>query len=100
MRDFNAWPRAAGFDIATDAEAGAGGKAFARTIPVGKQFGVIIVLEDEQQFQVATFRAEADYTRWTASGRESFRQCQRRMRAPRFHGRIFLATPGPASRLG
>jgi poly(A) polymerase len=28
---------------------------------VGRKFGVIVVIEDEHQFQVATFRAEADY---------------------------------------
>jgi tRNA nucleotidyltransferase/poly(A) polymerase len=36
-------------------------KLFERTIPVGRKFGVIIVLENDHQFQVATFRAEADY---------------------------------------
>ena len=36
-------------------------RSFSATIPVGKKFGVIIVLEGGQQFQVATFRAEADY---------------------------------------
>src|SRR5207302_7832500 len=30
-------------------------------IPVGRKFGVVIVLEENKQFQVATFRAEADY---------------------------------------
>src|SRR4051812_19936576 len=34
---------------------------FERTIPVGRKFGVVVVLEDGRQFQVATFRAEADY---------------------------------------
>jgi tRNA nucleotidyltransferase/poly(A) polymerase len=34
---------------------------FRRTIPVGRKFGVLIVVEGEHQFQVATFRAEADY---------------------------------------
>ena len=36
-------------------------KLFKRTIAVGRKFGVIIVVEGKQQFQVATFRAEADY---------------------------------------
>ncbi|MEI6077366.1 MAG: CCA tRNA nucleotidyltransferase [Verrucomicrobiota bacterium] len=49
------------FDIATDARPGQVEKLFCKTIPVGKKFGVIIVIEDGQQFQVATFRAEADY---------------------------------------
>ena len=35
--------------------------SFTRTIPVGKKFGVMIVVQGHHQFQVATFRAEADY---------------------------------------
>jgi tRNA nucleotidyltransferase/poly(A) polymerase len=49
------------FDIATDARPAEVEGLFARTIPVGKKFGVIIVVEEGHQFQVATFRAEADY---------------------------------------
>src|SRR5205814_128729 len=36
-------------------------KIFPRTIPVGRKFGVIIALEGGHEFQIATFRAEADY---------------------------------------
>src|ERR1051326_982380 len=36
-------------------------RLFKRTIPVGRKFGVIVVIEGAHQFQVATFRAEADY---------------------------------------
>src|SRR5208283_4818865 len=49
------------FDITTDARPEQVEKLFRKTIPVGKKFGVIIVVESEQQFQVATFRAEAEY---------------------------------------
>jgi poly(A) polymerase len=49
------------YDIATSAVPDQIEYIFRRTIPVGRQFGVIIVLEGGQQFQVATFRAEADY---------------------------------------
>jgi poly(A) polymerase len=49
------------FDIATDAKPEQVEKLFKKTIPVGKKFGVIIVVENKQQFQVATFRAEAEY---------------------------------------
>jgi poly(A) polymerase len=49
------------YDIATSALPEQIEAAFKRTIPVGRKFGVIIVLEDGHQFQVATFRAEADY---------------------------------------
>ncbi len=49
------------YDIATSAVPDQIEALFSRTIPVGRQFGVIIVVEDGGEFQVATFRAEADY---------------------------------------
>src|SRR5208283_1874246 len=49
------------FDITTDARPEQVEKLFRKTIPVGKKFGVIIVVAGGQQFQVATFRAEANY---------------------------------------
>lgn len=49
------------FDIATDAPAERVQQLFPRTIPVGAQFGVILVLLDDETFEVATFRADAAY---------------------------------------
>jgi poly(A) polymerase len=49
------------YDVATSATPDQIEALFAHTIPVGKQFGVIIVIADGHQFQVATFRAESDY---------------------------------------
>src|SRR5882724_1207691 len=49
------------YDIATSALPEQIEKLFMRTIPVGRKFGVMVVLEGRYQFQVATFRAEADY---------------------------------------
>ncbi len=49
------------FDIATTARPEEIEKLFKKTIPVGKQFGVVIVLEDEIPFEVATFRSEGRY---------------------------------------
>ena len=49
------------FDITTHARPDDVEKIFPRTIPVGRQFGVVIVLEGGHPFQIATFRAEADY---------------------------------------
>ena len=49
------------YDIATSAMPDQIEYLFRRTIPVGRKFGVIIVLEGGHEFQVATFRAEADY---------------------------------------
>ncbi len=61
VRDFLLGREPQDFDIATEAKPEQVEKLFQKTIPVGKKFGVIIVLESGQQFQVATFRAEADY---------------------------------------
>jgi len=61
VRDFLLGREPQDFDIATDARPEQVEKLFCKTIPVGKKFGVIIVLEGGQQFQVATFRAEANY---------------------------------------
>ena len=61
VRDFLLGREPQDFDIATDAKPEQVEKLFKKTIPVGKKFGVMIVVEGGQQFQVATFRAEADY---------------------------------------
>ena len=61
VRDFLLGREPQDFDIATDARPEQIEKLFKRTIAVGRKFGVMIVVEDKQQFQVATFRAEADY---------------------------------------
>ncbi len=49
------------YDIATAALPEQIEHTFPHTIPVGRKFGVMIVVEGGHQFQVATFRAEADY---------------------------------------
>ena len=61
VRDFLLGREPQDFDIATDAKPEQVEKLFGKTIPLGKKFGVIIVVEGSRQFQVATFRAEADY---------------------------------------
>ncbi len=61
VRDFLLGGEPHDFDIATDAKPEQVEKLFRKTIPVGKQFGVIVVVEGGQEFQIATFRAEADY---------------------------------------
>jgi poly(A) polymerase len=48
-------------DIATDARPEAVQKLFPRTYAVGAHFGVIVVLENGFQFEVATFRADGVY---------------------------------------
>jgi poly(A) polymerase len=49
------------FDIATDARPEVVLKLFDHTVAVGAKFGVIAVLIDGDQFEVATFRADAAY---------------------------------------
>jgi poly(A) polymerase len=48
-------------DIATDARPEEVQKIFSRTYAVGAHFGVIVVLEDGFQFEVATFRSDGVY---------------------------------------
>jgi poly(A) polymerase len=61
VRDFLLGREPGDYDVATSARPEQIEKLFRRTIPVGRKFGVIVILEDERQFQVATFRAESDY---------------------------------------
>ena len=61
VRDFLLGREPQDYDIATDARPEQIEKLFKRTLAVGRKFGVMIVVEGKQQFQVATFRAEADY---------------------------------------
>jgi poly(A) polymerase len=61
VRDFLLGREPGDFDITTDAKPEQVEKLFPKTIAVGKKFGVVVVVENKQQFQVATFRAEADY---------------------------------------
>ncbi len=61
VRDYLLGRKPGDYDIATAARPEQVEHLFNRTIPVGRKFGVMVVLEAEHQFQVATFRAEADY---------------------------------------
>src|SRR5947209_451253 len=49
------------FDIATDAKPEVVQKLFSRTYAVGAHFGVILVVENGFQFEVATFRSDDAY---------------------------------------
>jgi tRNA nucleotidyltransferase/poly(A) polymerase len=49
------------YDVATNAKPEQVEALFPRTIPVGVQFGVIIVLEQGEEIQVATFRGDGAY---------------------------------------
>jgi tRNA nucleotidyltransferase/poly(A) polymerase len=49
------------YDVATDARPEEIIKLFKRTLQVGAKFGVVIVLHDGKQVEVATFRSEQSY---------------------------------------
>src|SRR5436190_2317956 len=61
VRDFLLGREPLDYDIVTSALPEQVEKVFQRTIAVGRKFGVMVVLEGGCEFQVATFRAEADY---------------------------------------
>jgi len=50
------------YDVATNAEPADVIRIFKRTLKVGAKFGVVIVLIDRTQVEVATFRTESGYT--------------------------------------
>ena len=49
------------YDIATSARPEQVMRLFSHTVTVGAQFGVVLVLIDGQQVEVATFRSDGDY---------------------------------------
>lgn len=48
-------------DIATDAPAKEVQKIFEKTIPIGIAFGIVLVVIQEKQYEVATFRRDLEY---------------------------------------
>jgi tRNA nucleotidyltransferase/poly(A) polymerase len=61
VRDMLLGKEAHDIDIATSAKPEEVQKLFPRTVAVGAAFGVIVVLEDDFEFQVATFRSDGAY---------------------------------------
>jgi len=61
VRDMLLGKQAHDFDVATSARPEDVEKLFPRTFAVGAQFGVIVVLEEGMEFQVATFRSDGAY---------------------------------------
>lgn len=70
------------YDIATDATPAQVQQLFPRTVAVGARFGVVVVIHGGHPFEVATFRAEADYTdgrhpqsvRWATAKADALRR--------------------------
>lgn len=61
VRDMLLDRRASDYDVATDAQPADVIKLFKRTLEVGAKFGVVIVLIEGAQVEVATFRTETGY---------------------------------------
>jgi poly(A) polymerase len=61
VRDFLRGVEPKDFDVATSARPEQVEKLFSKTIPVGVQFGVQIVLRGDIPYEVATFRTDGDY---------------------------------------
>ena len=50
------------YDIATDAQPDDIINIFKRTVPIGLHFGVVLVMENDLDFEVATFRSDGTYS--------------------------------------
>jgi poly(A) polymerase len=61
VRDMLLGRPAKDYDVATSAEPAQVTRLFKRTLEVGAQFGVVIVMVDRRQVEVATFRSDAGY---------------------------------------
>ena len=61
VRDFLMDHPSDDIDIATDASVENVQKIFPKTIPVGVNFGIVVVVEKGHQFEVATFRKDQGY---------------------------------------
>ncbi|MEK7291598.1 MAG: CCA tRNA nucleotidyltransferase, partial [Planctomycetota bacterium] len=62
VRDMIMGRESADYDIATNALPNDVMHLFEETIPVGVQFGVVIVVKEGHNFEVATFRTEGSYS--------------------------------------
>ncbi len=61
VRDFLLNRKVADIDIATDANPEDVEKLFEKTHPIGREFGVMLVIFGKHAFEVATFRGEKNY---------------------------------------
>jgi poly(A) polymerase len=61
VRDWLRGEQPTDFDVATDASADTVQRLFPRTVPVGAQFGVVLVMIGDQPVEVASFRTDVEY---------------------------------------
>ncbi|MHB8092254.1 MAG: CCA tRNA nucleotidyltransferase [Syntrophales bacterium] len=76
VRDFIRGKNPGDYDIATSARPEDVRKIFSRTIPVGENFGIILVVEKDRTYEVATFRTEEGYDDGRRPSRVSFATVQ------------------------
>ncbi|NGX57118.1 MAG: CCA-adding enzyme, partial [Candidatus Anoxychlamydiales bacterium] len=62
VRDYLLNHKSDDIDIATDAKPEVVEKLFSHTIPIGKAFGIILVIINDSKYEVATFREDFDYS--------------------------------------
>jgi len=72
VRDMLLGRAAKDFDVATNAQPKDVIKLFKRTLKVGAKFGVVIVLLEDRQVEVATFRTESGYVDGRHPGKVKF----------------------------
>src|ERR1700681_1108200 len=62
VRDLELGREPADYDVCTDARPGRVQELFPRSLGVGAKFGVILVVDDGAQVEVATFRSDIGYS--------------------------------------
>ena len=62
VRDLLLQREPADYDVTTDATPGRIQQLFPQTVAVGAKFGVILVVGDDAQVEVATFRSDVGYS--------------------------------------
>ncbi len=72
VRDMLMGHEPADYDVATSAKPEQVRALFGRTFAVGEAFGVVIVIEDDHEFEVATFRSDGPYTDGRRPGSVTF----------------------------
>jgi poly(A) polymerase len=61
VRDFLRGVKPLDYDIVTSARPGEVCSLFPHTVPIGASFGVVLVVEEDHAYEVATFRTEGGY---------------------------------------
>jgi len=100
VRDMLLKRQAKDYDVATDAKPDEVVKLFGRTLKVGAKFGVVMVIINGVQTEVATFRTESGYTDGRHPGRVVFSSPQKdALQLNRRRGRPFAARPEISQKL-